>query len=409
MFLLPYAYSKILARRDFLLLSLVIFIGQLATGFLTLSLLVGAFVKTRSNFGVSGVVVSFTLPGFLLIAFSGLIADIFDRKKIIIAANVFISLVVVFLLTQTSVFASIPLSFLYFAGNAFFLPAASAASAQLVSKSELTVANSVFIFTLGAGIIAGIFAAAVVSFFFGHFVTILICEFFLVLAALLSFFLPKLKPSGRNAASGLGRLKDISKAYGLILRRKSVWFSFLSFVFAQALMVFGITLAPGFFDQVVGLPVQKSPIFILPFIGIGVLLGTFFSHKPKITESKMVALGLVFVGIGALSLGFVILSQILSGIILLFPVAIFLVAVGFGDILPLAAGRLGIQRRVGHAYQGTMFGATFILSSLASGVISPTAALIEAIFGYVAILIFGGFSFSVASVLVFYIGKRWRF
>ena len=78
--LIPRHYLALLSNRDFFLLISIIFIGQLATSFLMLSLVVSVFAKTGSNFGVSGVVLSFTVPGFLLMAVAGLSADIIDRK-----------------------------------------------------------------------------------------------------------------------------------------------------------------------------------------------------------------------------------------------------------------------------------------------------------------------------------------
>ena len=114
--MLPNSYIQILKRREFFILSLVIFIGQVASAFLVLSLIVSVFLKTGSNLGVSGVIISFTIPAFFLMAFAGFFADALDRRKIIILANFFIAFVVlVIILTQNAVYASIPLSFFYFA------------------------------------------------------------------------------------------------------------------------------------------------------------------------------------------------------------------------------------------------------------------------------------------------------
>ena len=169
-------YLNLLKNRDFFLLTLIIFIGQLASAFLVLALIASVYKQTGSNFGVSGVILSFAIPGFFLMAFAGLVADIFDRKTIIVVANFVIMLVVlVILLSGQVVYASIPLAFLYFAGNSFFIPASSAATAQLVKKPQILVANSLFIFALAGGVIFGLFAAAVLSFFAGSEAVLIIC------------------------------------------------------------------------------------------------------------------------------------------------------------------------------------------------------------------------------------------
>src|SRR4030042_7154878 len=174
---IPQKYLGLFVQRDFLILSSTLFLGQIASGFLLLSLISSVFTKPGSNFAVSGVVLSLAMPSFLLVAVAGLVADLVDRKKIIIISNFAIALVVfAILLSLEKVFASISLSFLYFAGNTFFLPAISAASAQLVGKRQLSMANSIFILALVGGQLFGLFCASIINFFFGNVITLIISE-----------------------------------------------------------------------------------------------------------------------------------------------------------------------------------------------------------------------------------------
>lgn len=264
MLFLPNPYIKVFRRREFLLLSLIILIGQAASAFLVLALIISVFIKTGSNFGVSGVILSFTIPALLLMAFAGLAADIFDRRKIIIIANVFIALVVLAItLSQSTIIASIPLSFLYFAGNSFFIPASSAASAQLVAEEELLIANSVFIFTLAGGVLLGLFAASLIYFFFGGQVTLVVCELLLATAAILSFFLPRLLPAKKSESRSIYfRVKFILDGFAYIFRAKTTLFSFLVFALIQGVIFFGITLAPGFFTEIVGFSLKRTIVII---------------------------------------------------------------------------------------------------------------------------------------------------
>src|SRR3989344_6684663 len=106
--IIPKSYLEVLKRRDFLLLTLVMFLFQATTSFILLGLIISVFLKTGSNFGVSGVIVSFSIPGFLLFALAGLAADLMDRKKIIVATNVLEVLLIFFILLNIEkVFASI--------------------------------------------------------------------------------------------------------------------------------------------------------------------------------------------------------------------------------------------------------------------------------------------------------------
>src|SRR3990167_8839492 len=402
--LIPRHYLALLSNRDFFLLISIIFIGQLATSFLMLSLVVSVFAKTGSNFGVSGVVLSFTVPGFLLMAVAGLSADIIDRKKIIVFANAIITLVVfLILISQKAVYASIPLSFLYFAGNTFFLPASSAASGQLVRRKQLLIANSIFIFTLSSGMILGLFAAAIVHFFFGNQVTLAVCGILLVIAAMLSVLLPSLLPQKSRDHSIAKTLADIGRAFIYIFNQKIVWFFFLVFAFMQGIVAFGVTLALGFFDEVVGLSINKSPIFVMPLIGL------IFVHSVKAKEGRLVTYGTGSMGFSTLILGLILRFDLVVERLLLLPVAFFLVLLGFGVIVSVIASRTVLQKKVAHNFQGTVFGANIILASFLAGVMSPSAAGIEALLGYVNVLILAGLGFLTLSALSSQLSNSWKF
>src|SRR3972149_3293152 len=408
--LIPRHYLALLSNRDFFLLISIIFIGQLATSFLMLSLVVSVFAKTGSNFGVSGVVLSFTIPGFLLMAVAGLFADIIDRKKIIVFANTIITLVVfLILISQKAVYASIPLSFLYFAGNTFFLPASSAASGQLVRRKQLLIANSIFIFPLSSGMILGLFAAALVHFFFGNQVTLAVCGILLVIAAMLSVLLPSLLPQKSRDHSIAKTLADIGRAFIYIFNQKIVWFFFLVFAFMQGIVAFGVTLALGFFDEVVGLSINKSPIFVMPLIGLGVLFGLIFVHSVKAKEGRLVTYGTGSMGFSTLILGLILRFDLVVERLLLLPVAFFLVLLGFGVIVSVIASRTVLQKKVAHNFQGTVFGANILLASFLAGVMSPSAAGIEALLGYVNVLVLAGLGFLTLSALSSQLSNSWKF
>lgn len=407
---LPRSYFAVLYRRDFFILVLTLFFGQLASSFLILSLISAVFSRTHSDFGVSGVILSLAVPAFFLMAIAGLAADLFDRRKIMIAANIGIALVVLLIiLWQKFVFASISLAFLYFAINSFFIPAVSAASGQLVRKDQLLVANSIFIFILDGVPILGFFMAAVVHFFFGSIVTLIIAQIFLVAAVMCPFFLPKLLPNAKRVHSKLERLVEIWQTFIYIFRTRTIWFYFVIFGFVQALIAFGGTLAPGFFDQVVGLTIEKSPLFVLPWIGLGALLGAAFANNPKIGESMLLVIGFGAMGIGGPILGIVERLNLLSGFGLLLPTGVFLFLLGFGAIVVMIAARTVLQKEVSHNFQGTVFGAVTIFAALMTSILSPLAALLAVIVGYVNIIIFGGIGLLAFSWLLSKMARRWKF
>ncbi|MEK7580830.1 MAG: MFS transporter [Patescibacteria group bacterium] len=407
---LPKTYLALFKNRDFFILSAIIFFGQAASAFLVLTLIISVFLKTGSNIGVSGVVLSFTIPSFFLMAFSGLLADIFDRRKTIIFANVFITLVVLMIIyTQKAVYASIPLSFLYFAGNSFFIPASSAATAQLVKKNELLVANSIFIFNLAGGVLLGLFAAAVVYFFFGAYVTLVICEVFLLVAAVLSFFLPKLVPLEKSEDSFRKRVSNIWDGFVYMFKSRTVWFFFVAFAAIQGVIVFGITLAPGFFTEIVGISIEKALVFVFPLITVGVLFGIGVINKPKINELSLLSLGNLVMGASLFFYGISLKIQLFSRLALAFLAVPFLIGLGFGTILIMIASRTVLQKKIPHTHQGTVFGANIILASLFAAFASPLAVMFEVIFGYLGTLVLGGTALGFSGALFIYLGKKWKY
>lgn len=407
---IPYSYVEVLKRRDFFILILTLLLGQAASAFLLISLISSVFAKTGSNFAVSGIILSLAAPSFLLMAFAGLFADLVDRKKIIIAANFLITLVVLFvILSLDIVFASISLSFLYFAINSFFLPAISAATGQVVKKNQLTVANSLFILTLTGGQIAGLFIAAIILFFFGELTTLLICEVLLVICVFLPMLLPKLEARKRQLVTLIFALKDIGRAFIYIFSSKITWFFFLTFALMQGIVAFGATLGPGFFNDVLNLPINKSPLVFFPPLSLGIILGALYVHNPKIRESFFISLGLGIVGLFSVILGLIIKFNLLKNLLLFIPVTFYMVFIGFGVIISMIASRTFLQKSVSHKYQGTIFGANMIFASFFASVMSPTAAGLEALFGYVFILISAGLTFMILSAAVAEMGKKWQF
>jgi len=409
---IPKPYLEILSNRNFLILALTNLFTQLATAFLVLTLIVSAFLLTKNNFAVSGVVISLAMPAFLLMALAGVIADIFDRKKVILGAILYIAFVVFLILTSiSSIAALISLAFFYNAGSSFLIPAISAGTGQLVVRSKLQIANSIFVFTLAGGQVLGLFLASVIHFFFGNQITLLVAQALLLLSLWLAWMLPSLKPVRKPELAGsiIKTLKDIGRAFLFIFSQKIIWIFFIILAFMQALVAFGATLGPGFFDEVIGLSINKSPIFVLPLIGLGVVAGSVFSHNQKIKEGFLVKTGFETIGLSAFVLGVILRFSLLKNVLLLLPVAVFLVSIGFGVVVCVIAARTVLQKKIAHSYQGTVFGATIVLSAFLASVFSIIGATTEAIWGYVAILIFVGLLFSFSSFVFEYFSKKWKF
>ena len=407
--IVPKTYLWVFRDRNFLILSVITFLFQATTAFVLLALIVSAFSKTDSNFAVSGVVVSFVSPALLFTAIAGFFADLFDRKKILLWSNIALAILVLFLIIfGNNVYLLFALSFSYFAVNSFFLPTVSAISAQLVPKSKLLISNSVFIFNLAVGQIVGFFVASIVHFFVGSFWNLVICEIISIVLIWLCSLLPPLYPRVSGKAAVFGVMKDVFRAFYYIFSRRSIRFFFVFFALVQGIIAFGVTLGPGFFDNVVGISIRRSPIFALPLVAGGAYLGMTFVNSPK-RESFFVALGLGIIGVWGMILGFLLNYSLIYGLSLIFAVAVFLVILGFGIVSAMIASRTVLQKRVEHNFQGSVFGAVIILGALFASISSPLSAELEKLFGYVHLLIFSGIALSLFSAALFYAGEKGQF
>lgn len=413
MILLPKEYREIFKNRDFLNLTVTNIFAQVAFAFLTLILVTSVFAVTKSNFGVSGVVLSFVLPGLILVAFSGLSADLFDRTKIISFSILAIAIIVVLiLLFFRNVLLIIALSFVYHGLLAFYLPAYSAASAQVVLKKQLWVANSVFTFSVVGGQISGFLLVSLLQFFLHTRFSLFAAEVLLLLAFWRSRPLPQLLPRkkiGRGLVYIVNTTLQILWAFFYIYNRRLLWFFVLMIAVVYGVYSLGVTLGPGFFDEIVGLPIKSSPLFVFPFVTIGLVIGGYLLHLGIIGEGAWVSLGIGIIGALSSLLGLVIKFDHGRDILFWGVLSLFVIAVSFGAVVVIVASRTVLQRMVVHKYQGTIFAAVITLSAFAAVSSSVLGVLFEAVLGYVNILIFGGLGLVFLAFLVKMASLRWRF
>jgi MFS family permease len=374
-----------------------------------LSLVASVFTQTNSNFGVTGVILLLSLPALFLMAFSGVTADLVDRRRILNLAFL-LMLIVVFLIISNFhiVFTSIILSFFYFVGNTFFLPAVFAASGQVVKRSEIKVANAVFVPVLAGSQMLGLFLAAAVQFFSSVKALPYVSLVLLFFCLLLSTLLPKLSPRKRERVSLFEKVVDIWKFIGYVFSAKAVWFFFVTFASVQGIMSFGATIAPGFFDRIVGLSVNRGTLFIVPPASLGILSGAYLRHKIGVSEGYLTSIGFGILGISTMLLG-ILTAQNFSQNTILLIVFLYMVLGGFGLITMMIAARTVLQRRVEHSYQGTVFGANFVASSLFATIASPLAAFLVLFLGYSLVLTLAGLFFLLVFVVTTLMRAKWKF
>ena len=145
----PKGFSVVLRNKDFSKLWIGQLISNVGSSVGSLALLFFAFALTGSELAMAGLAMTQILPMVLFSGVIGVYIDRWDRKKIMIAADI-IRAAVTFLYPFVTILPSVIspltwlyiLAFVYATSNAFFFPARSASIPRLVERDELVTANS---------------------------------------------------------------------------------------------------------------------------------------------------------------------------------------------------------------------------------------------------------------------------
>ncbi|MET0647169.1 MAG: MFS transporter [Pyrinomonadaceae bacterium] len=223
-------YFGLLRRnRDFRYLWLGQVVSQLGDWFDTIALFTLVLKLTGSGKAVGLVLVARFLPSVVLGPLSGVLADRFDRRHIMIASDVARALVVLgflFVRSPEHVWLVYVLTVLQLAFSAFFEPARSAALPSIVAERDLVAANAISSVTWSAMLTLGAAVGGPVTDWFGTDVAFVIDSLTYLLSAVLVWRvrLPKRAPRPKTpltVAKALG-VTDTLEGLRYVWRRPRV-------------------------------------------------------------------------------------------------------------------------------------------------------------------------------------------
>ena len=147
-------------------------IGQFVTGlgdWLIIGILVPmvSALSGGSSFAVAGIMIAKIIPALFLSSLVGVFIDHFDRRKIMIVADLVRVVLVLILLTTNSLTAIYMVVFLMETVALFFWPARNALIPHIVEESDISVANSFMYTTQQAAMIVGLAASGAILAAFG--------------------------------------------------------------------------------------------------------------------------------------------------------------------------------------------------------------------------------------------------
>lgn len=298
------AFVKVLKISPFRNLWLSQLVSQIFLNLLFFSLIIRVYELTRSNSAVSLMVLLVTLPNIFLGVLAGILVDRSERKIIMFFSHFLrVFAVLAFLLSSETLGWLYVLALLISTITQFFFPAEAASIHEYVSdKKMLLTANSLFSVTFFASVIIGNVLAGPFLLYFGPHGT-----YFLVSSAFLlaSFFtarlpgirvivwikahvsrklwrLPWTREEWKTPALFSDFLLGLDHLYKTALVRRGI------IILGTSQIMIGVlgTIAPGFADTILKIPVTDVSLLVMAPAAVGMVLGAiivgqYFTHAKK--------------------------------------------------------------------------------------------------------------------------------
>jgi predicted MFS family arabinose efflux permease len=337
------------------------------------------YQSTHSNLGVSLPLLAFGIPSVLVAPWAGVLVDRFNRKGILITADIIRGLLILLIvpIISKSLLWIFLVSLLIYTAAQFFAPAETSSIPELVEKHNLIIANSLFMITWMASSIFGLGLGAPIVNFFAEKKTLVISAFLYFVSAGAIFLIP-LKPQ-EPVKKKTHVLKDFLMGFEFVIRNQVVRYALLKlFVAASAIAALSL-LAISYASQILGIG-EKNFGYLIIVVGAGMLLGMLTLEKLR-HYFKMSSM--------------VIMSFLLSGAVLIglahtgdLRVALFLIfLLGVGNIYITSTIQTILQRKIPRPIRGRVFGVQNML-------VNSAFTLPVLFFGFLADL--GGILFSIS-------------
>lgn len=405
-----HAFGKIFSNRAFVTLWINQVLLQVSYNMLNVSLIILVFHLTGSNTIAATFILMAMLPVMLFGIFAGVIADRFDKRKILLISDLGIgAAMLLFVPVQDKVLLILLVAFLLNVIFQFFIPAEAAALPTVVPKRDLFAANALFQFTPTAALIIGASAAGPVVANFGYNPVFI----FGALAMLATFFirraLPPLPPAVHmvfnRQKEGFGGLivlsiKHTKDGLRFIFGDRRVWISIAVLSFIQAAFSTVAALAPGFMEQVLRIEATDASIIILMPLGLGAVCGAFLTVRfwHKTAMRTLIVRGFLICGLAFILMAVTpIAGQALAHQEFLVThirpfskaftvsgwVSIFALFLGFGAAQVVIPAQTTLQKNTLFAFRGRVFATWAFLTSIGVAIPALLAGGAADIFGVV--------------------------
>ncbi len=395
-------------------------LSQIAQNLLNFALIIRVFDLAQgtnlANVSVALVILSFGIPSILFAAAAGVYVDHWNRKYVLVIANLTRALLVLgYLFIEHNLALVLLLTFMISATTQFFAPAEAASIPVLVGKRNLLRANSLFIFTMYASFMVGYAGSAPVISAFGNNGPYLVTSLMFLIATLLVAALPSMKAGHHKAVKFWSIVKstrrEVVANWHIIRANHKLSFPILQLTVTQAIVGVVLALAPALSLAVLRTPIKDaSHVLIIP-AGIGMVLGVVAVGKLAARYPKV---GLISVSliIAATSLMLLGLSGLLHRSIygqtatlsqIGWYVASILLLLGFMNAVVSSAAQTLLQENTTDETRGKVFGALNMMVNIAATLpifFAGILADLTSVTKVVSVLGFGLLGFAIAQYFV---------
>lgn len=415
-----YDFIKLFSNPAYCYFSLSVLFSQIAFNMLSVVLIFLIFYLTSSNFAVSLLLLSILFPQIILSFIGGVVADVNNKRAILIFGNLFraIALVLLFFNPKSLILVYI-ISLLTSVITQFYVPAEAPMIPSLVKKNYLVAANSVFGVSLFGSILVGYVLAGPLINVVGRSGVFLVLAFIFLLAALFAFLIPQKDVKKENSDHNLDQVKksivgEFKDSYKILRHTADVGSAFFLLIFSQVIILILATLVPGYAKSILQVPAEDLSIILFAPAAVGmiisaIIIGSVFN---KTRKGKLMSSGVFLSGISLILLPFtsrlasrdfihflnLYLPDFLKLDISHFVLILAFVA-GFANALVFIPSQAIIQEVIPENFRSKIYGLLFALIGVFSLLPIIVAGGVADIFGVGSVLIIIGVGIIILGLL----------
>lgn len=375
-------FISILKNRDFVKLWISQGLSQLTSNMLNFILIVRIFEATGSTVAVGLLLALYVAPSLFLGLFAGTFIDLWSKRRILVYTNLAQTLVVLLYLgVGTKVWPIYSIVLLYSICDEFFNPAQAASLPGLVDKDHLPAANSFFFFTMHSAFLVGYSLGGPVIRILGKRSPFLLASFFLLIATIATYLLPRDKPKKKlDLEKGFEKVvtdfaADIKEGYQFIKNEPRVLIPIGLYVLSQIFVATVVILFPSFSQEVLKIDIRDAGLILILPAGIGAVLGGIIVERTVKVLGKrlLITLGIFGAALALLNMALVV-PRMESAALAFLTTAVL----GLGAILVNIPSQTLLQENTPFAVRGRVFAVLGALVTVAAAIpVFITAALVD--------------------------------